>query len=107
MSRRSRRVPHPKWARALLLWAIPSAVIQFLGGPQRQLGVLLATGLLIPNPIAGWAVLAGILIRAVVVNRRGEAATPSLQVLGAGFIAGDALFGFFDSVLKAKPPPGK
>jgi uncharacterized oligopeptide transporter (OPT) family protein len=36
-------------ARAPLLWAIPSAVIQFLGGPQRQLGVLLATGLLIPN----------------------------------------------------------
>jgi uncharacterized oligopeptide transporter (OPT) family protein len=30
-----------------------------------------------------------------------------LQVLGAGFIAGDALFGFFDSVLKAKPPAGK
>jgi uncharacterized oligopeptide transporter (OPT) family protein len=94
-------------ARALMLWAIPSAVIQFLGGPQRQLGVLLATGLLIPNPMAGWAVLVGIAIRAVVVNRRGEAAVPSLQVLGAGFIAGDALFGFFDSVLKAKPPAGK
>jgi uncharacterized oligopeptide transporter (OPT) family protein len=61
-------------ARALILWAIPSAIIQFLGGPQRQLGVLLATGLLIPNPLAGWAVLVGIAIRAVVVNRRGEAA---------------------------------
>jgi uncharacterized oligopeptide transporter (OPT) family protein len=94
-------------ARALILWAIPSAIIQFLGGPQRQLGVLLATGLLIPNPLAGWAVLVGIVIRAIVVNRRGDAATPSLQVLGAGFIAGDALFGFFDSVLKPKPLAGK
>jgi uncharacterized oligopeptide transporter (OPT) family protein len=94
-------------ARALMLWAIPSAIIQFLGGPQRQLGVLLATGLLIPNPLAGWAVLVGIVIRAIVVNRRGDAATPSLQVLGAGFIAGDALFGFFDSLLKPKPPAGK
>jgi uncharacterized oligopeptide transporter (OPT) family protein len=94
-------------AWALMLWAIPAAVIQFLGGPQRQLGVLLATGLLIPNPLAGWAVLAGIAIRAVVLKTKGDAANPSMQVLGAGFIAGDALFGFFDSVLKAKPPVAK
>jgi hypothetical protein len=30
-----------------------------------------------------------------------------LQVLGAGFIAGDVLFGFFDSLLKARPPAAK
>src|SRR6266851_4902031 len=40
-------------AMALLIWAIPGAIIQWLGGPARQLGILLATGLLIPNPLAG------------------------------------------------------
>ena len=90
-------------AKMLALWAIPAAVIQFLGGPQRQLGILLATGLLIPNPLAGWAVLVGIAIRAIAIKSRGEAATPTIQVLGAGFIAGDALYGFFGSVFKPKP----
>jgi len=36
-------------AWSLMMWAIPGAVIQFLGGPRRQLGILLATGLLIPS----------------------------------------------------------
>lgn len=94
-------------ARMLMLWAIPAAIIQWIGGPRRQLGVLLATGLLIPNPLAGWAVLAGIAIRVAVLKLKGEQATNSMEVLAAGFIGGDALFGFFDSVLKAKPPIGK
>ena len=33
-------------AWSLALWAIPGAIIQFLGGPRRQLGILLSTGLL-------------------------------------------------------------
>ena len=94
-------------ARLLALWAIPSAIIQWIGGPKRQLGVLLATGLLIPNPLAGWAVLAGIAIRVAVLRLKGEQATNTMEVLAAGFIGGDALFGFFDSVLKTKPPVGK
>ncbi len=94
-------------ARLLALWAIPSAIIQWVGGPKRQLGVLLATGLLIPNPLAGWAVLAGIAIRVAVLKLKGEQATNTMEVLAAGFIGGDALFGFFDSVLKTKPPVGK
>jgi uncharacterized oligopeptide transporter (OPT) family protein len=94
-------------ARLLMVWAIPAAIIQWIGGPRRQLGVLLATGLLIPNPLAGWAVLAGIAIRVAVLRLKGEQATNSMEVLAAGFIGGDALFGFFDSVLKAKPPIGK
>ena len=48
-------------AQQLVIWAIPGAIIQFLGGPRRQLGVLLATGLLIAFPMAGWAVLVGVL----------------------------------------------
>jgi uncharacterized oligopeptide transporter (OPT) family protein len=91
----------------LVAWAIPGAVIQWLGGPKRQLGVLLSTGLLLPNPLGGWAVLAGITIRAIVLRLKGDAASGPMEVLAAGFIGGDALFGFFDSVLQTKPPIGR
>jgi uncharacterized oligopeptide transporter (OPT) family protein len=87
-------------AKAMLIWAIPGAVIQLLGGPRRQLGILLATGLLIPNPMAGWAVLAGIAIRVVVTRVKGDSASGNMEVLAAGFIGGDALYGFGDSVSK-------
>ena len=87
-------------AKALLIWAIPGAVLQLLGGPRRQLGILFATGLLIPNPLAGWAVLAGIAIRVAVLKWRGAEASGPMEVLAAGFIGGDALYGFFDSVIK-------
>jgi hypothetical protein len=70
------------------------AIIQFLGGPRRQVGVLLATGLLIPFPIAGWAVLAGIAGR-IVWQRFANAA--GMEVFGAGVIAGDSPFAFFHS----------
>jgi hypothetical protein len=56
-----------------------------------------------PNPLAGWAVLAGIALRAITLRMKGDAATGPMEVLAAGFIGGDALYGFFDSVLKAKP----
>ena len=36
-------------AKAMLIWALPGALIQLLGGPSRQLGILLATGLLGPG----------------------------------------------------------
>jgi uncharacterized oligopeptide transporter (OPT) family protein len=90
-------------AMALLLWAIPGAVLQFLGGPSRQLGILFATGLLIPNPMAGWAVLVGIAIRVTMLRLKGDSARGAMEVLAAGFIGGDALFGFFDSVVKTVP----
>jgi uncharacterized oligopeptide transporter (OPT) family protein len=90
-------------AWALAIWAIPAAIIQFLGGPSRQLGILLATGLLIPNPMAGWAVLVGIAIRTLVLRFKGPEATGSMEVLAAGFIGGDALYGFFDSFVKTVP----
>jgi uncharacterized oligopeptide transporter (OPT) family protein len=85
-------------AWSLAKWAIPGAIIQFLGGPRRQLGILLATGLLIPFPLAGWAVLTGIVCR-VLWERFAEA--EGMQVFGAGVIAGDALFAFFTSTWKA------
>lgn len=39
-------------AKWLLIWAIPGAIIQLLGG-KRQLGILFATGLLVGNIING------------------------------------------------------
>jgi len=85
-------------AWSLAMWAIPGAIVQFVGGPRRQLGVLLATGLLIPFPLAGWAVLVGIVCR-VLWQRFAQA--EGMEVFGAGVIAGDALFAFFTSTWKA------
>ena len=82
----------------LLIWAIPGAIVQFIGGPRRQLGVLLATGLLIPFPVAGWAVLAGIACRLVWER---FAKSEGMEVFGAGVIAGDALYAFCTSMWKA------
>ncbi len=90
-------------AKSMLIWAIPGAIIQLIGGPGRQMGVLLATGLLINNPLAGWAVIIGISIRAIVLRVGGEPVRQKIEVLAAGLIAGDALFSFFNSVL----PGGK
>jgi uncharacterized oligopeptide transporter (OPT) family protein len=87
-------------AKALLLWAIPGAIIQFLGKEKRQLGVLFATGLLINFPIAGITVLVGLIIRRLVVKKFGEEGQNALYVLGAGFITGAALHGFFTSTMK-------
>lgn len=90
----------PGVATSLLIWAIPGAIIQWLGGPARQLGILFATGLLVLNPLAGFAVLAGIAIRLIVLRIYGESSQSSLSIFGAGSIAGDALYGFFTSVAK-------
>lgn len=87
-------------ATQLIIWAIPGALIQFVGGPKRQMGILLATGLLLVNPLAGWAVLAGILIR-VIVNKYAKTKDNQIMtIMAAGFIAGDALYSFFTSVFK-------
>jgi uncharacterized oligopeptide transporter (OPT) family protein len=89
----------PALALALFIWAIPGAIIQYLGGPRRQLGVLLATGLLIQFPLAGWAVLAGILCRIVWEQFKPDR-SETMQIFGAGVIAGDALYSFFSSLAR-------
>jgi uncharacterized oligopeptide transporter (OPT) family protein len=66
------------------------------------MGILLSTGLLILNPLAGWAVLVGIAIRYAVRKRYGEEMETPMTIFGAGCIAGDALYGFFTAVFKAK-----
>jgi uncharacterized oligopeptide transporter (OPT) family protein len=90
----------PGVAMSLFIWAIPGAILQYLGGPQRQIGVLFATGLLISFPMAGWAVLVGIAARLIWERVGGKDSEGDMQVFAAGLIAGDAVFSFFDSVGK-------
>lgn len=86
----------------LLLWAIPGGIVQLIGGPKRQVGIMFATGLLIVNPVAGWAVITGIILRIIVAAVWGQKAESTTYTLAAGFIAGDALFNFFSSIWKAR-----
>ncbi|NIN71600.1 MAG: OPT family oligopeptide transporter [Gemmatimonadetes bacterium] len=90
----------PQAGARLLAWAVLGALLQLLGGPSRQLGILFATGLLIFNPLAGWAVLLGLLVR-VVWARGGTAVegAPS-TVFAGGLIAGDALWSFGASLFR-------
>lgn len=87
-------------AKQLMIWAIPGAIIQFLGGPQRQLGVLFATGLLLFNPIAGWAVLVGVVLRIIWTKATEGKKQSEMEVFAAGVISGDALFSFYDTATK-------
>lgn len=87
-------------ARTLALWAVPGALVQFLGGPDRQIGILFATGLLIGGVgLGGLVVLVAIAVRLFLIDRYGEEAQSSLYVLGAGVIAGSAVTSFFTSTL--------
>lgn len=88
----------PGIAHSLLLWAVPGALLQLIGGPKRQLGVLLATGLLIFNVMAGWAVVTGIILRLIISRIWGERGRTPMEVMAAGLIAGDALYSFFSSL---------
>jgi uncharacterized oligopeptide transporter (OPT) family protein len=69
-------------------------------GPNRQLGILFATGLLIMNPLAGWAVLLGLLVR--IAWARGSTAVEGAPatVFAGGLIAGDALWSFGASLFR-------
>jgi len=87
-------------ALSLLIWAVPGAIVQALGGPKRQLGVLLSTGLLIAFPIAGWAVIAGVACRVIWERVAKGTGNETMQVFGAGVIAGDALYAFFTSMAR-------
>lgn len=96
----------PDVAPSLLLWAVPGALLQLAGGPRRQLGVLLATGLLIANPAAGWGVLAGMTVRVIHERVLGRPAG-ALDVVAAGFIAGDALWSFGDAMVRDRLRGGR
>ena len=85
---------NPTLARALLLWALPGAIIQAVGGTSRQLGILFATGLLILSPMAGWTAAVALVVRGILIRRYGRDAEGPMYVAAGGFIAGSALTGF-------------
>lgn len=89
-------------AWAIVLWAIPGALLQLIGGAKRQMGILFATGLLLVNPIAGWTVLTGLAIRVTILKIKGDEAQNTMYTAAAGFIAGDALYSFFNSIFRAR-----
>ena len=94
----------PGVAFNIMLFAIPGAILQFLGGPSRQIGVLLATGLIINYPIAGWTVIVALCLRAL-VERYLKSVSADISSFAGGLIAGDALYTaakMFIPALKAK-----
>jgi uncharacterized oligopeptide transporter (OPT) family protein len=92
----------PQLAGSLLLWAIPGALVQWMGGPSRQMGILLATGLLILSPAAGWAATIALVVRGVLKRRYGAEAEGPMYVAAGGLIAGSALVGFGSGVWRAR-----
>ena len=87
----------PEIAKWLIIWAIPGALIQLLGG-HRQVGILFATGILVGSTINGLTVLIALLIR-FIAERRSEENKETLTILGAGSLAGAALYSFFTATL--------
>ncbi len=87
-------------AKQLMIWAIPGAIVQFIGGPQRQIGVLFATGLLLLAPVAGWAVLVGVVLRLIWMRQTAGRRQSEMEVFAAGVIAGDALYSFWSTTSK-------
>ena len=83
-------------AKWLFIWAMPGALLQFIGGSGRQMGILLATGLLLGTPLAGWAVLVGIVLRMIWQSMATKERLGDMEVFAAGVIAGDALYSFYD-----------
>lgn len=81
----------PGVLRTLLIWAVPGALIQLIGGTRRQMGVMLATGLLILTPHACWMVIAALAVRVGYRKWRGPRADEELNLVGAGLIAGSSL----------------
>jgi uncharacterized oligopeptide transporter (OPT) family protein len=89
----------PGAAWQLLMWAIPGALLQLVGGPKRQMGVLFATGMLLVFPAAGWAVLVGVAVRIVYGKLRGPRSKSEMEIFAGGVIAGDALTSFYNGVI--------
>ncbi|QCJ70569.1 hypothetical protein C9446_12320 [Providencia heimbachae] len=77
-------------AMMLLLWAVPGAIIQLIGGAKHQIGVLFSTGLMINYPIAGWTVLVALAIR-IIIARFFNVSSDKISTFAGGLIAGDAL----------------
>jgi len=90
---------NPEIIKWLVIFAIFGGLIQFIGGPEKQLGILLSTGLLITNPKAGVFGLATLIVRYIIEKKWGKKAMDQVVVFGAGLIAGSAIFSFFNGTI--------
>ncbi|MCX8184561.1 MAG: hypothetical protein RMI56_06780 [Sulfolobales archaeon] len=98
----AKAVADPELARWLLTWAPLGFVLQLLGGPERQIGILLATGLMISNPPAGIAVLVTVAARLALIKTLGvEKLRDVFYVGGAGAVGGSAIVSFIVYTLRA------
>jgi len=78
----------------LAIGGLIGAVAQVAGGPRRAIGILLATGLLLQNPVYGYALVAALVFRAWIGMSR-------MTVRAPGLIAGDGLAGFGEAIVRA------
>jgi len=86
-------VMDPAGIKTLAAAALAGAALQLIGGAQRALGILFATGLLLVNPIYGVGLLAALLVR--------KLTKPDWMAIRApGLIAGDGLFSFFEALVR-------
>lgn len=76
--------------QTIAIWMILGAILQLIGGSSRQLGIMLATGLLIAVPYAGWLVFGAIALKLALIRIKGKQIEEDLQLFGAGIITGDA-----------------
>jgi uncharacterized oligopeptide transporter (OPT) family protein len=83
----------------LIIWGIVGAIIQYIGGAEKQIGILFATGLLILNPKAGYAVIVAIILRILLKKIYGQKAETPMYISAAGFIAGSTVYSFFTSTM--------
>jgi uncharacterized oligopeptide transporter (OPT) family protein len=92
----------PELARWLMTWAPIGFILQIVGGPERQMGILLATGLMIYNAPAGIAVLVTVAARLILVKILGaERLRDVFYVGGAGAVGGSAIVSFVVYTLRA------
>jgi len=77
----------------LAVGALFGVVAQLAGGPRRAVGLLLSTGLLLDNPVYGYALLAALLVRARI-------GTAPMTTRAPGLIAGDGLAGFAQAIFR-------
>lgn len=89
----------PQIIKHLLIWGVVGAIIQFIGGADKQIGILFSTGLLILNPRAGFAVIISLIIRAFLERKYGNKAETPMYIAAAGFIAGSTLYSFISSTM--------
>ncbi|MCL1788611.1 MAG: OPT/YSL family transporter [Defluviitaleaceae bacterium] len=84
---------NPALLRELAMWAVPGAVLQAAFG-NKSVGLMVATGLLINNPIFGVTLLVAIALRKVIGVKH-------MSIRAPGLIAGDGLFGFVSNIVRA------